>query len=45
MMLPTFAEPIRHPARYSDALLPVMAPYLANGMLVLDPFGGVGGIK
>ena len=45
MMLPTFAEPIRHPARYSDALLPVMAQYLANGMLVLNPFGGVGGIN
>lgn len=45
MMLPTFAPPIRHPAKYSDALLPIMAQYLAPGMLVLDPFGGVGGVN
>ena len=43
--LPGFAKPIRHPARYSDALLPVMAQYLKAGMLVLDPFGGVGGVN
>lgn len=42
--LPTFATPIRHPARYSAALLPVMAQYLKAGMRVLDPFGGVGTI-
>jgi DNA modification methylase len=40
-----FATPIRHPARYSDALLPVMAQYLTPGMRVLDPFAGVGTIQ
>jgi len=43
--LPTFDAPLRHPARYSDALLPVMAQYLRPGMRVLDPFGGVGTIN
>ncbi|OQY87161.1 MAG: hypothetical protein B6D41_12320 [Chloroflexi bacterium UTCFX4] len=42
--LPQFAKPIRHPARYSDALLPIMAQYLRAGWLVLDPFAGVGGL-
>ncbi len=43
-LLASFAPPIRHPARYSAALLPVMAQYLKPGMRVLDPFGGVGTI-
>lgn len=40
--LPTFATPLKHPARYTPALLHVIAQYLKPGMLVLDPFGGVG---
>ena len=42
--LPLFTAPIRHPAQYSDALLPTMARYLRAGWLVLDPFAGVGGL-
>lgn len=42
--LPTFSTPARHPARYSAALLPVLARYLQPGWRVLDPFGGVGGL-
>jgi len=42
--LPQFAKPIRHPARFSAALLPTMARYLRAGWLVLDPFAGVGGL-
>src|SRR5581483_8994857 len=42
--LPQFRAPIRHPARFSDALLPIMARYLRAGWLVLDPFAGVGGL-
>mgnify|MGYP000212145934 CR=1 FL=1 len=42
--LPTFTKPARHPARYSVALLPVMAQYLQPHWRVLDPFGGVGGL-
>lgn len=33
---------VRHPARYSDAVLEVMAPVLEPGMAVLDPFAGTG---
>ena len=40
--LPHFAAPIRHPARYSDAILQTMARYLRAGWLVLDPFAGAG---
>lgn len=40
--LPTFATPIKHPARYTPSLLHVIARYLKPGMRVLDPFGGVG---
>jgi tRNA G10 N-methylase Trm11 len=43
-ILPQFAAPIRHPARFSAALLPTMARYLRAGWYVLDPFGGVGGL-
>ena len=32
-----------HPARYTDALLPVMAGMLRGRRRILDPFGGVGG--
>lgn len=35
---------VRHPARYSKALLPVMAEMLEGCTRVLDPFAGVGGI-
>jgi tRNA G10 N-methylase Trm11 len=42
--LPIFAQPIRHPARFSAALLPIMARYLGAGWLVLDPFAGLGGL-
>lgn len=34
----------RHPAQYTEALLPIMARYLENGWRILDPFGGVGGV-
>jgi tRNA G10 N-methylase Trm11 len=33
-----------HPAKFSDALVPVLAAQLQPGWLVLDPFAGVGGI-
>ena len=35
---------VRHPARYSAALLPTLAEYLRGCTRVLDPFAGVGGI-
>lgn len=35
----------RHPAKYSDALLPVMLDMLSGCDLVLDPFAGTGKIK
>lgn len=35
---------ISHPARYSDALLPVFAELLADHKKVLDPFAGTGRI-
>lgn len=34
----------RHPARYSDVLLPHMARMLSGCKSILDPFGGVGGV-
>ena len=34
----------RHPAKYTPALLPVMAGYLRGRTRILDPFGGVGGV-
>ena len=33
-----------HPARYTEALLPIMARYLTGSRRILDPFGGVGGV-
>ena len=44
MVATTLPATRRHPARYSDALLPVMARYLIGCRRVLDPFGGVGGV-
>lgn len=35
---------VRHPAKYSDALLPVMAEMLQGATRILDPFGGTGRI-
>jgi len=35
---------VNHPARYTTALLPVMAELLHGARHVLDPFGGVGGV-
>ena len=32
-----------HPAKYTDALLPVMASMLRGRRRILDPFGGTGG--
>jgi len=43
-LLPLFCAPIHHPARFSKALLPLLAAYLRAGWLVLDPFAGVGGL-
>lgn len=34
----------RHPARYTAALLPIMAAHLGGCTRILDPFAGVGGI-
>lgn len=42
--LPNFPTPVRHPARYSPDLLRVMRHHLKPGWLVLDPFGGTGGL-
>jgi SAM-dependent methyltransferase len=33
---------VKHPAKYADVLLPVMAEWLQGCERVLDPFGGVG---
>jgi DNA modification methylase len=35
---------VKHPAKYSDALLPYFAQHLSPGDRILDPFAGVGGI-
>lgn len=35
---------VKHPARFTPALIPVMAGMLRGVTRVLDPFGGVGGI-
>lgn len=37
--LPT---PVRHPARYTDALLPTFVDMLRGATRILDPFGGTG---
>ncbi len=34
-----------HPAKYSDALLPIFANLLKDSKLILDPFGGIGKLK
>jgi len=36
---------MRHPAKYSDVLLPVFNEYLKNANLVLDPFAGTGKLR
>lgn len=41
--LPGF-ETIKHPAKFSRALLPVLARYVRPSDLVLDVFGGAGGV-
>jgi len=41
--LPGF-ETVRHPAKFSRVLLPVLARYVYPSDLVLDPFGGSGGV-
>lgn len=38
----TQAQTIRHPARYTPALLPVFAEYLQGAGSILDPFAGTG---
>jgi len=43
-VLPMLTTPIRHPARYTHAILETIAPYLKKGWRVLDPFAGVGGL-
>lgn len=35
---------VRHPAKYTDALMPVFVRMLRGSKRILDPFGGVGGI-
>lgn len=35
---------MKHPAKFSDALLPVLDFFLPDEGLVLDPFAGVGGV-
>lgn len=37
-------QKVRHPAKYTDALLPVFAKYLEGATRILDPFGGTGKI-
>jgi len=36
------AAVVRHPARYSDAILRTIAPYVADYPVILDPFAGTG---
>lgn len=38
----TLTEPLPHPARYSEEVLPIMARFLVPGTRVLDPFSGTG---
>lgn len=38
------AARVGHPARYTEALLGVMAELLHDARRILDPFGGVGGV-
>lgn len=43
--LPTFPRKpkFRHPAKFSAALMPIIAAHIQPGTLCLDPFGGTGG--
>lgn len=36
---------MKHPAKYTDCLLPIFVKYLINSSLVLDPFAGTGKLK
>lgn len=36
---------MRHPAKYTNCLLPIFSKYLKNDTLVLDPFAGTGKLK
>lgn len=40
----TTTDPTPHPARFSDAILDTIAPFLQPGWRVVDPFAGVGRI-
>lgn len=42
--LPTQPIQVRHPAKYTDCLLPVFARMLRGSTRILDPFGGTGKI-
>lgn len=42
--LPAQPIPARHPAKYTDCLLPVFARMLRGSARILDPFGGTGKI-
>lgn len=42
LLFPDVRAPVRHPARYTETLLPVMARMLAGATRVLDPFAGTG---
>jgi len=39
---PAARPTVRHPAKYTDALLPTMARMLSGSCRILDPFGGTG---
>jgi len=36
---------MRHPAKYTDCLLPIFSKYLKNMDMVLDPFAGTGKLR
>ena len=36
---------MRHPAKYTNCLLPIFSKYLEDTVLVLDPFAGTGKLK
>jgi DNA modification methylase len=36
---------MKHPAKYTDCLLPIFSEYLKDAVLVLDPFAGTGKLK
>lgn len=40
-----FNRNIKHPAKYSDCLLPIFSKYLKNSTMVLDPFAGIGKLR